>query len=251
MPGKRPLSHGKRPPSTITPPIAVPCPQMNLVAECTTMSAPHSSGRHRYGDANVLSTTSGTPTSWASAATASMSSTSMRGVADGLGVERLGPRGHRVPPLLQVGPVDEARVDPDLAEAHVELLVGAAVEAARRDELVAGLHQGEQRQVLRGLAGRGGDRPDAVLQRGDPLLEHPGRRVHDPAVDVAEPLQREQVGRVVGVLEHVGAGLVDRHRAAAGDRVRALPRVDGQRVQPEPLVLHARHASARRPIASP
>ena len=27
------------PPSTITPPIAVPCPPMNFVAECTTMFA--------------------------------------------------------------------------------------------------------------------------------------------------------------------------------------------------------------------
>ncbi len=55
------LSPVKFPPSTITPPITLPCPPMNLVAECTTISAPCSSGRSRNGVANVLSTISGIP----------------------------------------------------------------------------------------------------------------------------------------------------------------------------------------------
>ena len=46
---------------------------MNLVAECTTMSAPHSNGRMRYGVGTVLSSTSGMPCSWATAETPSMS----------------------------------------------------------------------------------------------------------------------------------------------------------------------------------
>jgi len=53
----------------------VPWPPMNLVAEWITMSAPHSTGRHRYGVANVLSTISGSSCSCAMAATVSMSST--------------------------------------------------------------------------------------------------------------------------------------------------------------------------------
>ena len=47
MPGNLPLSHGNLPDSTTTPPMVVPCPPMYLVAECTTMSAPCSNGRHR------------------------------------------------------------------------------------------------------------------------------------------------------------------------------------------------------------
>jgi len=46
-PGKRPFDQLKRPESTTTPPIEVPCPPMNLVAEWTTRSAPHSKGRQR------------------------------------------------------------------------------------------------------------------------------------------------------------------------------------------------------------
>lgn len=45
--------------STITPPIVVPWPPMNLVAEWTTISAPYSIGLIRYGVPNVLSTTNG------------------------------------------------------------------------------------------------------------------------------------------------------------------------------------------------
>ena len=50
------------------------------MAEWTTMSAPCSIGRMRYGVAIVLSTTNGTPASWARSATAAMSSTSINGL---------------------------------------------------------------------------------------------------------------------------------------------------------------------------
>ncbi len=66
-------SQGKLPLSTIAPPSVVPCPPMNLVSECTTMSAPYSIGRSRIGVATVLSTISGTPWRWATFAKASMS----------------------------------------------------------------------------------------------------------------------------------------------------------------------------------
>ena len=102
------------PASTITPPIAVPCPQMNFVAEWTTMSAPHSSGRHRYGDAKVLSTISGTPDLVGERRDRLDVEHVDRRVADRLGVERLGLRGHRRPPLLEVRAVDEAASIPTL-----------------------------------------------------------------------------------------------------------------------------------------
>ena len=60
----------------MTPPIVVPCPPINFVAECTTISAPYSIGLTRYGVANVLSTTSGILCLCAIFARASMSTTS-------------------------------------------------------------------------------------------------------------------------------------------------------------------------------
>ena len=55
------------------PPTTSECPPRYFVAEWTTTSAPSSSGRCRYGVANVLSTTTSAPCSWATAATAAMS----------------------------------------------------------------------------------------------------------------------------------------------------------------------------------
>ena len=49
-----PLAHA-------TPPTRSLWPPMYFVAEWTTTSKPSSAGLHRYGDANVLSTTAGTP----------------------------------------------------------------------------------------------------------------------------------------------------------------------------------------------
>ena len=59
--GSGPRSQAYVPPSTITPPIDVPWPPMNFVAEWITMCAPCSNGRHRYGVAKVLSIISGSP----------------------------------------------------------------------------------------------------------------------------------------------------------------------------------------------
>ena len=54
---------------------------MNLVAECTTMSAPCSIGLHNTGVATVASTTSGTPASWATVASPARSAISPDGLA--------------------------------------------------------------------------------------------------------------------------------------------------------------------------
>ena len=60
--------------------MVVPWPPRNLVAECTTMSAPCAMGWQRYGEAAVLSTMKGTFASRAIAAIAAMSITLMAGL---------------------------------------------------------------------------------------------------------------------------------------------------------------------------
>ena len=159
-------------------------------------------------------------------------------VADRLAVEHPRPRRDRPAEVLRIGRIDEDDVDAPAPQRDVELGVRPAVEGARGDDLIAGTEQRRQRDVLRGLSRRGGQTADALLERGDPLLEGGGGRVHDPRVDVAEPLQREELGGVVGVLEDVGRRLIDRHRPRAGDRVGPLPGMDGQGVESEdPLVV--------------
>ena len=66
------------------------------------------------------------------------------------------------------------------------------------------------------------ERTDATFERRDALLQHIGGRVHDAGVDVARHLQVEQVRAMLGVIEGVGHGLVDRHRHRAGGGVRPI-----------------------------
>ena len=80
----------------------------------------------------------------------------------------------------------------------------------------------------RGHAARGADRADAGFERGEPLLEHRRRGVGNARVDVAGAFQIEQRRGVIGILKHVGRGLIDRNRAGAGCGVRALAGVQAQ-----------------------
>jgi hypothetical protein len=92
--------------------------------------------------------------------------------------------------------------------------------------VVTGLGDVEQRDRLRGLAAGGEQRTDAALERGDAVLDRGLRRVHDPGVDVAELLEREQVGGLLCGVEDVRGGLVDRQRACVRGGVDRLAGVD-------------------------
>ena len=58
-----------------------------------------------------------------------------------------------------------------------------------------------ERERLRGLARGQGHAGRAAFESGHALFEDVGGRVHDARVDVAELLQAEQAGGVVGVVE--------------------------------------------------
>ena len=74
---------------------------------------------------------------------------------------------------------------------------------------------------------------DATLERGDALLEHVVGRVHDPGVDVPELLEPEQPCGVVGVVEDVARGGVDRDGPGVGRGVGLLAGVERLRLGPE------------------
>jgi hypothetical protein len=130
--------------------------------------------------------------------------------------------------LLDVGPHD---VPAEGLEGVVELVDRAAVELARGNELVARPHQRVEGDELGGMAGRHGKGGRAAFERGDLGFENRLGGVHDAGVDVAEGPQREQVGRVLDVLEDVGRRLVDRRGARAGRRVGLRAGVDRERVE--------------------
>ena len=152
------------------PPMTVPWPPMNLVAECTTMSAPCSIGRHRYGVGHrVVDDQRHARLVRDAGDRLDVEDVAAR-VADRLGEEQLGVRPHGGAPRVEVVRVlDEGDLDAELGQRVVEQVVGAAVERRAGDDVVAGPGEVEDRQRLGRLAGGDRDRRDAALERGDAL----------------------------------------------------------------------------------
>ncbi|CAM4172240.1 hypothetical protein ACAN107058_23330 [Paracidovorax anthurii] len=149
-------------------------------------------------------------------------------VADGFDEHRLGPRVDVPGEARRIARIGEARGDALARQRVGEEVVGAAVERAGRDDVVARLRDGLD-GVGDGRHARGqGQRGDAALQRRDALFQHVVGRVHDARVDVAGHLQVEQVRPVLGAVEGIGDGLVDGHGHGAGRGVRRLAGVDGE-----------------------
>src|ERR671910_349587 len=103
----------------------------------------------------------------------------------GLGEDGLRLVGDGVAVGLRIVPLYVLYLDPDLRQRVVEEVVGAAVELGGRDELVPRPRDVEDRQCLRRLTRGGRKSANALLERGDALLEDVGCGVHDAGVDVA------------------------------------------------------------------
>ncbi|MNZ66269.1 hypothetical protein D3C78_844880 [compost metagenome] len=152
-------------------------------------------------------------------------------VADGFAEHRLGAL---VDQRFQCGDVVmgcEARLDAEARQGVRQQVVSPAIQLGHRDDVVAGLGDGLDRIGDRRHARGHRQRPDATFQRSDAFLQHGVGRVHDPRIDVAGHLQVEQVGAVLGVVERVGGGLVDRHGHRPGGRIGAVAGVDGEGFQ--------------------
>src|SRR5699024_10742365 len=101
------------------------------------------------------------------------------------------------------------------------------------DDVVAGPGERREGDELGAHPGRGRDRPDPALERGDALLEGGDGGVADAGVDVAVLLQREQVPGVVRVVEDERGRLIDRDGAGAVLGIRRAARVQGAGAEAE------------------
>ena len=86
--------------------------------------------------------------------------------------------------------------------------------AEKQTRCAAGPGEGHHCQRQRRLATRGGDRPDAALERCHPLLERGDGRVGDSRIDVAGTFQVEEGGGVIGVVEDEPGAEIDRNKLA-------------------------------------
>ncbi|MGY4500494.1 hypothetical protein ACVWYH_004425 [Bradyrhizobium sp. GM24.11] len=150
------------------------------------------------------------------------------GIADRLADEEFRIRLDRLPERIEIARFHEGRGDAEARQRVRQQIDGAAIERARRHDVVTGVEQRRDGQMQRGHAARGADRTDTAFQRREPLFQHAGGGVGDARIDVAGALQVEQRRRMIGILEHVGRGLIDRHRAGAGRGIRMLARMQAQ-----------------------
>ncbi|MHC2838558.1 hypothetical protein ACVINU_001492 [Bradyrhizobium diazoefficiens] len=97
-----------------------------------------------------------------------------------------------------------------------EQRVRGAVELRHGHDVAAVIGDVDEGEMQRRLAGRDRKRADAAFELADTLLQHRAGRIGDAAVTETLGLEIEERRAVIGAVEGVGRGLVDRH----GNRVR-------------------------------
>ena len=133
------------------------------------------------------------------------------GVAEGLGIDHLGVGLDGRLERLQVVYVQDGVADALRREGVGDEVERAAIEVVGCDDVVARLEHVLQRIGNGGCSAGHGQCGYASFEGGDALLEHRLRGVGQSAIDVARVAQAEAVGGMLGVMKHVGGGLIDGH----------------------------------------
>jgi hypothetical protein len=148
-------------------------------------------------------------------------------VADGLDEDGAGLFVDGLGEVLGILGIHQVHLDAQLGKNGVELRNRSTIEIVGGDDLVARFSQGDD-GVEDGRGPRGHrHRGRAAFELRHALLEDVGGGIHQAGIDVAQLLEREEVGGVLRVLEDIGGRPVDRYPARHGC-VRGLSRVQGQ-----------------------
>ena len=218
---RRAASSRDSPPMTTTPPTMSEWPFRYLVAECTTMSKPSSSGRCIQGLAKVLSATLMRSCSRAIFATAARSMSFSSGLL-GVSTQSILVSG-RIAERTRAGSAMSTKLalKAGRALAHVlEQPVGAAVQVVACHDMRAGVERVEQRcHAGQPRCERKAAR--AAFEVGDARLQRGARRVARARVVVALVH--------AGTRLHVGRCRVDRRHDRAGRRIGFLSGVNRAR----------------------
>ena len=115
--------------------------------------------------------------------------------------------------------IDEFGLDAVLGERVVEQVIGSAIQAGRRNDILTGFDDVHDRQRFSSLSGGDRQGTSAPFEQCEAFFQHVGGGVHQAGVDVPEFLQAEQSGRVISIIKGVGGRLVDRNGAGIGGAV--------------------------------
>mmetsp|Transcript_37790 Transcript_37790/g.90402 ORF Transcript_37790/g.90402 Transcript_37790/m.90402 type:complete len:238 (+) Transcript_37790:732-1445(+) len=117
----------------------------------------------------------------------------------------------RVGKVLWIFGIDELDLDAHLDQYIVEHGVRPTIQSSRADDIITLLGKVDDRIEDRSRSRRHSESRQGVssLKLSITRFQNVASRVHKSTVDVAELLQLEQVGRVLGVLEYEGRSAVD------------------------------------------
>ena len=141
------------------------------------------------------------------------------GIAESLDQDKLGVVLDGALDFVQVVDIHEGGIHAEGAKGVLQQVVGTAIDGALGHHMVAFAGEGRNGVGKGCRTGCDGKACDASFQGGDALFKNILGGVGKAAVDVARVLQVETVGGVLGAVEHVRGGLVDRNGAGIGGRV--------------------------------
>lgn len=154
-------------------------------------------------------------------------------VADGLGEHGAGVLVDQLLDGIWLVALGEAAGDALPRQDVREQRMRGAVKLRHGNDVAAVIGDVDEGKMQGRLAGRDRERTDAAFKLGDTLLQHRAGRIGDAAVTKTFGLEIEERRAVIGAVEGIGCGLVNRH----GNRVRGrLGLVTG--VNSDRLVAH-------------
>ena len=109
-----------------------------------------------------------------------------------------------------------------MGQGMLQQVVAAPVDGLLGHDVPAVLGQGLDGVCNGRRAGSQGQRRRAALQGRDPLLQHVLGGIGQAAIDIARIRQAEPGGRMGGIPEYIGCGLVDGHGPGVCGRIGAL-----------------------------
>lgn len=142
-------------------------------------------------------------------------------IGKGLGIIGAGPIVGRPGERFRIGGIDEAGFDAEALQRRSKQRPGAAIDASRAYDVVAGARKVEDGEGGRRLSRGERQRGCSALEFCQALLEGILRRIGDARVEVAGRLQRKKLVGAVSAGKLERRCLVDRHGHRAGNRVEA------------------------------
>ena len=139
----------------------------------------------------------------------------------------------------------ESNIDAESRQEVSKQRIGGAVELRHGDDVSSALGEIEHRVVQRGLPGGYAEGLHSAFERGDAPLEHFVGRIADAGIAVSLDLEIEQRRSVLGAVERIGHGLINRNGHGLRRGLDLIAAVNGDRFVAHRLRHHSQPPDER------